>query len=369
MQSLTAWLRLGLELARALPAGGARRLPRRLLLFPLLWLTAGALMFSHGVGMALDRLLFPGYRRLAVRRPVFILGVPRSGTTYLQRQLARDPAFTSLSLWECLLAPSITERYLWLGIGRLLSPLEWLARRWRWTALDRVHRLAWQDPEEDFLLLLARSGCFLPALLCPGAERYWRLAWFDRALPAVRRRAIMDFYYGCLQRHLYFHGAHRRLLSKNPSWTGWLDSLRERFPDARFIACVRRPREAVPSQLSALRPALTLLGQWPLAPAVRDRLLAVLHSQYRQINANRRAGDVRLLPLPELSRLGETGWQSLYAFIGEPPPSANRPLEEARPDARPGHRYRLSEWGLSAERVDWLFGDVWSEARAKGGSS
>ena len=42
------------------------------------------------VGRMLDHLWFPGFRRQEVRRPVFIIAPPRSGTTLLQKLLAMD---------------------------------------------------------------------------------------------------------------------------------------------------------------------------------------------------------------------------------------------------------------------------------------
>lgn len=366
MQILMAWLTLGVQLARALPDAGWRPVLWRLPLFTLAWLVMGLLALSHCIGFLIDDWLFRGYRQVAVRAPVFIVGVPRSGTTYLQRRLAEDPAFTSLTLWECLLAPSISERYFWSFVGRLLSPLKRLGRRWRWAAMDRVHALGWGEPEEDFLLLLWRGACFLPALICPKADGYWRLAFFDQSVGEGERRALTAYYHACLQRHLYFHGRHKRLLSKNPSFTPWVDSLRERFPGARFIACVRRPDEAVPSQLSALRPALGLLGHHDMDPELNERMLTILHGYYRRVRHWRGDRDVLCLPLPHLAGMQTAGWQRLYAFLEQPlPPAGALTFRETRRDARPGHRYSLEEYGLSRERVRRLFADVWPEAGAR----
>ncbi|ROQ18156.1 sulfotransferase family protein [Marinimicrobium koreense] len=361
MHLMMAWMRLGGHLLRALPANGWRACWWRWPLLLLLWLGSGLLFLCHALGFLLDELLFRGYRRVAVRAPVFIVGVPRSGTTFLQRHLADDPAFTTLTLWECLLAPSISERYFWRFVGWCLAPLRRWIGRWRWAAMDRVHRLAWQEPEEDFLLLLYRGGCFLPALLCPGAERYWRLAFFDDAVPAPERRAMLAFYRRCLQRHLYFHGRDKRLLSKNPSFTPWIQDLRAAFPDARFIACVRRPEEAVPSQLSALRPVLRLWGGDSVAPELSERMITVLHGYYRRVLALRGAPWVQVLPLAELSRLDTRGWFRLYAFLGQPLPSGGAVAlsDESRRDAGPGHRYDLAEFGLSEAGIRQRFVSVW----------
>jgi hypothetical protein len=48
------------------------------------------LQLCHWVGFAADEILFRGYRKVQIRDPVFVVGVPRSGTTFLHRLLARD---------------------------------------------------------------------------------------------------------------------------------------------------------------------------------------------------------------------------------------------------------------------------------------
>ena len=42
------------------------------------------------IGRALDHVFFPAFRRQEIRRPVFIIAPPRSGTTFLQKLLARN---------------------------------------------------------------------------------------------------------------------------------------------------------------------------------------------------------------------------------------------------------------------------------------
>ncbi len=68
-----------------------------LLLVSAIYLPAEFLIW---LGLGLDEILFPGYRKINLPRPVFIIGNPRSGTTFLQRLLARDEAnFHCLKTW------------------------------------------------------------------------------------------------------------------------------------------------------------------------------------------------------------------------------------------------------------------------------
>lgn len=343
---------------------GPWTLKRQLL---LLFLVPAFLLLQvlHWIGFTLDGLFFRGFRDIEIREPLFIVGLPRSGTSFLQRVFARDSdRFTTLRLWELILAPSITERKLWLSLGaldRLLGrPFTRLARwgegrGFRW--LEAIHEVALDDPEEDFFLLLPIFACFLLVVPFPYQEALWELGRFDE-LPDSRRKPIMAFYRAALQRHLYLAGPGKQLLSKNPSFTSFLRSLLETFPDGKFLCCVRDPVEVVPSQLSSVRAGATFFGYDVGDPKIRDRFLNLLEFY----------AEHALSTLPELPRdqhawvpLGEMRKDvrdfvlSVYErFDWEPSPDFQERLAE---DARRGrghksrHSYSLEEFGLDEEEV------------------
>ena len=100
----------------------ARLTPKRL--FSLLGISLFYCIaeITSWIGFFLDDILFPGYRRQAVRQPVFIIGPPRSGTTFLQRLLAQDEGrFSSMKSWEIMFAPSVTQKKFFAALGRLDS--------------------------------------------------------------------------------------------------------------------------------------------------------------------------------------------------------------------------------------------------------
>ena len=68
----------------------------------------------------LDRILFPRFKNHKVENPVFIVSIPRSGTTYLYHSLAENPnKFTYFKLWEIITAPSITQKYIFKTIIKI----------------------------------------------------------------------------------------------------------------------------------------------------------------------------------------------------------------------------------------------------------
>ena len=355
----------------SLPAAGWRAVPRRMLILLPGWCAFVALNLLHWVGFFLDELLFRGYRRLKVARPVFILGIPRSGTTHLQRVLAADEGFTTLTLWEAILAPSITERYFWSGVGRLFGTLGigGAAAKNRLTSrMDAIHELGLLEPEEDFLLLLWVEACFLTVVACPASEHYWRLVRFDQAVPENRRRSIMNFYRRCLRKHLYFHGNREgaegvRLLSKNPTFTSMMSSLEETFPDASFVGCTRTPKETVPSQLSSLQPALELLGDNASRPAFRDRMVQVLKAYYDCLDAPPVA--VLAVPMMRLrSDLVSTVSEIMDTIAQEPTAAFSERLAALAAEGRQyqsGHHYRAADFDLDEADLKATFRSAWQD--------
>ncbi|UEX78713.1 sulfotransferase [Spiribacter halobius] len=326
----------------------------------------------HWLGFALDEILFRGYRRLPVRAPLFILGVPRSGTTALHHLLAHDPRLTTMRTWECLFAPAISWRYLWRGIARLDarlgSPGAWLVNRAASRlsrGLEGVHPIGLDAPEEDYLALLPRLSCFILVVAFPDAPGLWRLGRGDHGLTGPERRRLMAAYRRCIQRHLYFHGGHRRYLAKNAAFAPLAGSLLEAFPDARVIACLREPAGALSSQLASLDPALSSLHGPYRRDVLRERMISQLGLGYDTLLEQLPrlpAGRAVLLPLPAQRRGLAAAVRACYRELGLPlaPPLKNRlaAADAAARHHRSGHRHQLAHWNLDAASVRHRFADV-----------
>ena len=366
-------LLLPLEVVYSVNADGWRYLLKRLLVSVVALPLLVALQCLHWLGFFLDELFFRGYRRLTIKQPIFVIGVPRSGTTFLQRALATDRRLTTTRTWECLLAPSISERYFWSGVGRLLQPLRRLS--WQRLAFFRrmgaIHPLGLDKAEEDFLLLLPTLSCFIQVVLLPGSIWLWQLGRFDTALPPQTRRLLINYYRRCVQKHLYFHGPELRYLAKNPSFSGWPLALAEAFPDAVFLVCDRPPTTVVASQLSSLRPALGLIGSRRPGTVFTERLLSLLTFYYCHLGQAllKLPGTALLVPNRQLRERPEHSMRRIYQHVGltldDKMAAAFTATGLAEAGSRRRHRYSLTDFGLDESQIARRFADVWPLAKER----
>ena len=230
-----------------------KRLAVLVVFFPIFLLMESA---NH-LGFVLDRIFFSDFRETEVKEPLFIVGYPRSGTTFLHRLLGKDrERISHMKTWELFLAPSIIQKKVLKFFGdfdkKLGSPVFTIIISIENRLLKesrKFHKMGLFEAEEDEIIL---SHIFASAFLnfvFPFEEMECFLD-FDRKVPSEKRKRIMTFYKECVQRHLYVFGRQKHFCSKNPAFSTKVQSLFETFPNARIVCLVRTPLEAVPSALS-----------------------------------------------------------------------------------------------------------------------
>jgi omega-hydroxy-beta-dihydromenaquinone-9 sulfotransferase len=178
-----------------------------------------------------ERLLAPRLFKRAIPPPVFIIGMHRSGTTYLHELLALDPQFRSPRNYEVFNPHGFLTG--WLTTAAMTPLLMW--RR----PMDAVQMTVLSSQEEEFAL--AAMGAESPYwMFCfpkrvAAAERYWQPERFTAAELARWKQ-----HYRTFLRKLTWRTSRRPLL-KNPVNTGRVATLRAMFPEAKFVYIVRHP--------------------------------------------------------------------------------------------------------------------------------
>jgi len=344
----------------------ARMSPKRLAVMSVFLPVLFTVQVIHWIGFFLDEIFFRGYRKVEITEPLFIVGVPRSGTTMLHRVLSRDTdRFTTFTLWELLFAPSIAERKFWFALNRLdravgrpFGRLVGAIERGSFKHLDNIHGISLRDPEEDFLVLVPIFACFLLILPFPFPEELWHLAYFDELTPNADKQRIMTFYKRCVQRHLYVHGTEKRFLSKNVSFSPAVDALNDTFPDCRIICNMRSPFYVIPSCLSSMTLAAAMFDNDTQGTVFRDQLLDMLRCWYKHLTSrlpcwprNRYV----FVTLDELSDNPQGVVRRLYDHFGYTMSSSFNDCLQAEHERQRGytsnHRYSLEQFGLTADEV------------------
>jgi len=332
------------------------------------------LQLTNWFFLLLDRVLFPGFLQVEVREPVFIVGPPRSGSTHLQRVLARDEeTFASAKLWELLLAPSITQRKVVRALADLDRHLGSPAQIWLFDWQERAfqeagtyHKIRLEEPDEDELSLLPIFSAIHLAFAFPFLEAFHRYIFFDSEVPPAERERFMAFYRRSMQRTLYLSGPAKHLLSKTPANSGRVGSLHEAFPDARFIYTNRDPAAVVPSALSLFsfqwNVFSDLLEPYPFREEMVEmtkhwytytvgRLEQMPASSYTMVMYDDLVGDL------------EQTVTDIYASFGfEISPTYARALKDELRKASEytsDHEYSLQEMGLTQERIAAEYEDVY----------
>jgi hypothetical protein len=349
-----------IRLARAEPS---RRLRRRQ--FRMLFVLVPIALILHTICFFLDRVIFPGLANVEVRRPVFIVGHARSGTTLFHRLMTQDrERFSYFRLYE-MFFPSLLEKKLIRLLGRfdkrvLGGRIERSIREGeerRLAATKDIHRTGLFEAEEDDFVLTSScaSGFWIVMFPYMGElDFYYVDEWPER-----RRRRLMRFYEECVKRQTYLNGGNRIHLSKNPTFSGRVQSLIDTFPDARIVVLARNPIDTIPSLLKLLKVNWNLLG-WDDEKVDRSlRIIAEqsIHTYLYPLEVLGRNPDVphAIVDYRDLVAKPRQTVEGVYEKLGFPVSTELEAVLEKQESRGGGHEtthtYSLEEFGLRAEEI------------------
>ena len=171
----------------------------------------------------------PEIFRTPLLPPLVILGLPRSGTTFLHGMLALDPANQAIPAWQTMrpIANSKPDRrkqtYHWENKAQsLLIP-----------KLDRMHYSRTDTPEECVILF---GTTFVSAIFSTCAPVYGYQDWLNS-----QDRLMAYREYLALLQIIQYPNPSLRFALKSPAHTGAIDTLLSVIPDALIIQTHRHP--------------------------------------------------------------------------------------------------------------------------------
>jgi hypothetical protein len=189
----------------------------------------------------------PGVLKEIIEEPVFIVGMPRSGTTILHALLHEDPDHRSPQAWECLLPYPVPRPESYTDNDQINTVRKEFGHLFKLIPdFLRKHYMAADSPQECISInaLDFNSFQFFAQLYLPSY-----LDWFN---DSADKLSTMRFHKRFLQ-YLQSGGVKaRRWLLKSPVHLMRLPELFEVYPDARIIMTHRHPFEVVPSTASLI---------------------------------------------------------------------------------------------------------------------
>jgi len=306
-----------------------------------------------------ERRRHPAIAEHNIAAPVFIIGLPRTGTTLLHNLMACDPGNRVPQTWEVMLpypppAPATASND--PRIATADRRLAWLHR----LAPDFkvIHPLDARLPQECIAILAHSflSNQFETMYRVPGYQ-----AWLDSQdmTPAYR-------YHRVFLQHLQARDPERCWVLKAPAHLGALAALFAVYPDARVVMTHRPPLDVIASLaslISCLRGAFSRsVEPHAIGAEVSRRWAAIMTRAIAERQRLEAAGkifvdlhydDFMADPVAAVARL----YGRLGRDLSAPARARMQDFLKHNPRNKHGaHRYTLAAFGLDAQREAGRFG-------------
>jgi hypothetical protein len=302
-----------------------------------------------------DRKRYPQIALQEIRNPIFMAGMPRAGTSFLNSLISCDTNIVGLREWQSKSLsppgnhpqfdhePQITQA------TRFLADNGWLADELR-SKLDKDPMLAAEDIEvQDFSFV---SETFYYIWELPSYAAFFATA--DRG-PAYRmeKKVLQSLQFGLED---------KRWLLKGPRHISQLDRLHEMFPGTQMVINHRDPIKVIPSLASLTAALRNVTGNRPIV-ADRAFSLAMMEDMATGLEDMMRRRKDRTIDRSfvdvhyvELDQNPIKQVEKVFARLGMSlTPAALEKMRQFVAQHRKGkfgaHRYRMEDTGLTVEEV------------------
>lgn len=307
--------------------------------------------------LVLARLRADAPERLSgpIPAPIIVTGLPRTGTTFLHRLLAADPAHASLPLWQLNRpiprGPGDTAEARIKAIDDLIG-----LRRQITPELDAVH-LVRPDAPEECMWMAAPS--MLSRLYYNMAPVHGWLHWYVRTDKTARYAEYRE-----LLTYLSAGYPGKRLVLKSPDHLDGIVELMEMLPDARVICTHRDMGEQFASYMSLGRATKTIATNCLDAGAEAAAVTDMFDQSIAHMDAARARFPDRLIDVAYTDLMADplASVSRIYDFAGLRLPESRRDAlaehHAKNPKNKHGkHDYSLDEFGVSEAWLRTHFAD------------
>ena len=299
----------------------------------------------------------PGYADVAVTAPIFVTGLPRTGTTALHRLLCGDPRHQGLELWLAEFPQPRPPRETWPQ-NPVFAQLDARFKKAHEENPDYtgLHYMTADEVEECWQLLRqsVHSVSYETLAHVPTYARW--LAGQDWTKPYQRHRRNLQL--------IGLNEPEKRWVLKNPSHLFALDALFATYPDALVIQC-HRPAETIMASMCSLAQHTTdgwshnFVGATIGADALETWSRGL--ERFNAVRATQNPAQFCDVDYVELIRDPIGTVANIYQHFGieltdDARAAIERTDEESKQGPRaPKHEYSLADYGLTTDQVKERF--------------
>jgi len=298
--------------------------------------------------MAAERYRHPDINNQSIEQPVFVIGLPRTGTTLLHGLLAQDPANRAPLSWEVMYPASYRSDPAAARRARAKA-----ARRLAWAnrlapAFKRIHPIDADLPQECIAITahVMRSIQFHTTHDVPAYQD-----WLERDSQTKAYQFHRQFV-----QHLEYGAPGRRWVFKAPGHLFALPALLAAYPDARIIQTHRNPLQVIASLASHTTVLRRAFADNVDAQAVgHDWTERWANALYRFLDARNQHYETGYLDVAydDIEQRPLALVKAIYDWLKWPFPAETEKAMQQFLDANPKnkhgtHHYDLASYGLDA---------------------
>jgi hypothetical protein len=295
----------------------------------------------------------PAILEQELKPPLVVTGLQRTGTTFLHRLLAADPAVHSVQSWEALNPAPLARKN---EQKKRISVARTSQRVLRYMAPEffTIHPVEHRAPEEEILLLDMSFLSTVPeaTMLVPEYS-----AWLERQdqEPAYRTMKKM-----LLLLQWQKGRAHTHWVLKSPHHMEWLDVLARVYPGVRIVHTHRDPLRNLASFLSMAYHAMRIFSEAVTPEAVGAFWTQKIKRMVERAMDFRAAGGADQITDVLYYDLVEEPMRAVERIYGDASilltDRARQSMQEQRKCSRQHHygvhHYRLEDFGVDRSRAD-----------------
>ena len=299
----------------------------------------------------------PDILNTPIVEPLFILGLPRTGTTLLQNLFFLDVRFRHLHYWEQLaIGPQPTpgnlqDNYIIDSGSAFINKLKNIAPEF-----FIAHEILPRGPEECNGLM-ERDFSSIIYIMLRNIPTYTE--WFQK------RNMTPTYEFHRLQlQYLGYHFKGKRWVLKAPVHLLFLKHLFEVYPDARIIQLHRDPLKAIPSMCSLVAISRAIHSNHVNITETAKQLMDLMSINIKRSIAYREAiapGQILDISFSELVKNTMATMNRIYTWLGvdfipETEATMSTWLQKSRlKRAGKPHQYSLEQFGLNETRIQDFF--------------